>query len=71
MSDFDGQKAVNLEKLITHELPLDKWHEGFELRIKAGYESCSYSYRLIHDGDIITDVDAGSILWNPYNKSGV
>ena len=25
------KKAVNLEKLITHELPLDKWHEGFEL----------------------------------------
>jgi alcohol dehydrogenase/L-iditol 2-dehydrogenase len=25
------KKAVNLERLITHQLPLDKWHEGFEL----------------------------------------
>lgn len=25
------KKAVNLEKFITHELPLDRWEEGFEL----------------------------------------
>ena len=26
-----NKKAVNLEEMITHELPLDKWHEGFDL----------------------------------------
>ncbi|WHH59366.1 zinc-binding dehydrogenase [Petroclostridium sp. X23] len=26
-----SQKAVDLNDFITHELPLDKWHEGFEL----------------------------------------